>query len=485
VTLPWWTQLWLNEGFATYFENVGAGAFWSSGSIPPGSLSYMHAFGVDVLESALRFDAGNSSYAMAQADEVVNSEVLAESLFGRVVYEKGGAVLRMLHAYLVGATEQQGAPVPPSWQVRRLLDDASDAAKDRLEVSHGADSDKADVSVERSDADAGEKDTLGGAVERWKGKDLDVVGGNERAENDEQDISWGKEAGQLLQRQRGVDRVDRVARGAAVDHSKAENEKEMAAQSKGTAGLGVDFDPIVLALSTEQAQQTPALWKSTLAAGHAKGSGKRGWMRERMEINGKLAWKAWFGEFSESSRMRQLLNEGSEGKNEGDEGEGEGQAEGQGGGIAESPRQIPEDGPPPEGATGVPRVSQDAFFSGLASYLQGRQFGAGDTDGLWETLENATGTLFFAAKMSTWTHQQGVPLLEASLNGDTLNLTQRQLRLVGLEPLECSGGGAAMNALPLPLPGPGDANTLGGVVSLCVIINNQCIVISALSILYN
>jgi hypothetical protein len=125
VTLPWWTQLWLNEGFATYFENIGASGFWASGTNPPGPLSYMHAFGVDILESALRFDAGNPSYSLAQAARVVTSELQAESLFGRVVYEKGGSVLRMLHALVVGVGVAQGVSEPPPWQVRRLLEDDS------------------------------------------------------------------------------------------------------------------------------------------------------------------------------------------------------------------------------------------------------------------------------------------------------------------------------------------------------------------------
>jgi hypothetical protein len=113
--------------------------------------------------------------------------------------------------------------------------------------------------------------------------------------------------------------------------------------------------------------------------------------------------------------------------------------------------------PSPSNGTADP---QTTFFSGLAAYLQARKFGSGDTDILWETLENVTGVDHLANKMSTWTHQQGVPLLEASLTGTILNLRQRQLRVAGEEPLDCSGSGTFSSAL--PLPGPGDANTLGG-----------------------
>jgi Peptidase family M1 domain len=145
VTLPWWNQLWLNEGFATYFENVGAAALWNdpqAASFPkgehPGPLNYMHGFPVDVLDRALRYDAVNSSHALNQVfgcietvDSCVFAGADAEAIFTRVAYEKGGSVLRMLHVHMLDVCQyrsvsQQGGRASAwtndhPWHVRKLL----------------------------------------------------------------------------------------------------------------------------------------------------------------------------------------------------------------------------------------------------------------------------------------------------------------------------------------------------------------------------
>lgn len=54
MTLEYWGDLWLNEGFATYFEHVGATA-------AKPELGFFETFFADVTSQALYADARNDS----------------------------------------------------------------------------------------------------------------------------------------------------------------------------------------------------------------------------------------------------------------------------------------------------------------------------------------------------------------------------------------------------------------------------------------
>ena len=93
VTMAWWDNLWLNEGFARWMQTHAADALhpeWNTG---------LQA--ARIFESGKRADAQVSTHPVLQP--VVSAEQAAQA-FDSITYNKGAAVITMLEAY-VGAND--------------------------------------------------------------------------------------------------------------------------------------------------------------------------------------------------------------------------------------------------------------------------------------------------------------------------------------------------------------------------------------------
>uniref|UniRef100_A0A3P9I692 Aminopeptidase n=1 Tax=Oryzias latipes TaxID=8090 RepID=A0A3P9I692_ORYLA len=93
VTLRWWNDLWLNEGFATYVEYLGVDYAEPSWNVKDHIVLYemQRAFAVDALAS---------SHPLSRGEEEVNTPAEIAEMFNTISYSKGSAVLRMLSAFL-------------------------------------------------------------------------------------------------------------------------------------------------------------------------------------------------------------------------------------------------------------------------------------------------------------------------------------------------------------------------------------------------
>ncbi|XP_066487780.1 glutamyl aminopeptidase isoform X2 [Tiliqua scincoides] len=90
VTMDWWDDLWLNEGFASFFEFIGVDAAEADWQMLDQIL-------IDDLFPVLKEDSLQSSHPIVQS---VASPAEITSVFDGISYSKGASILRMLEDWI-------------------------------------------------------------------------------------------------------------------------------------------------------------------------------------------------------------------------------------------------------------------------------------------------------------------------------------------------------------------------------------------------
>lgn len=97
VTMEWWSDLWLNEGFATWMEYLCVDCVYPE-------LQIWNLYMSDFIH-CLELDSSSISHPI-QVDVRDPAEIGA--IFDTISYRKGAAVIRMLHAYLGDSEFKEG-----------------------------------------------------------------------------------------------------------------------------------------------------------------------------------------------------------------------------------------------------------------------------------------------------------------------------------------------------------------------------------------
>ncbi|XP_003746515.1 puromycin-sensitive aminopeptidase [Galendromus occidentalis] len=90
VTMQWWTDLWLNEGFARFMENLATHALFPEYDI-------WTQFVSEGLNQALGLDALDSSHPI---EVPIEHPAVVDEIFDLISYEKGASIIRMLNNYI-------------------------------------------------------------------------------------------------------------------------------------------------------------------------------------------------------------------------------------------------------------------------------------------------------------------------------------------------------------------------------------------------
>ncbi|XP_053945161.1 aminopeptidase N [Anastrepha ludens] len=98
VTPSWWSDIWLNEGFASYMEYITVDAIYPE-------WKNQDQFVVNELQNVFQLDALSSSHKISV--EVFNPNEITE-IFDRISYGKGSTIIRMMSHFLTSKVFRLG-----------------------------------------------------------------------------------------------------------------------------------------------------------------------------------------------------------------------------------------------------------------------------------------------------------------------------------------------------------------------------------------
>jgi aminopeptidase N len=98
VTMRWWTDLWLNEGFASWIEYLATDYIFPEWNM-------WTQFVVDEQQQALRLDALENTHAI---EVPINHPDEIRTIFDAISYAKGSSIIHMLEQYLGHDTFRDG-----------------------------------------------------------------------------------------------------------------------------------------------------------------------------------------------------------------------------------------------------------------------------------------------------------------------------------------------------------------------------------------